>query len=550
MKIKALFFSVCLFIVQLSIGQINLTQGLVGYFPFNGNANDLSTIAINGTVNNATLSTGLDGSLNGSYQYNSASNSYINFGTDNRSVTDEVTISLWVKTTNSGPDQMIVAKYNYLVDKGFEIALHGSTGRVITAGRDGSGTYYTSGYSTTAINDGNWHHVMGVVHGNVWEIWVDCVLENSFTTSTINPDFTNNEPLTTGMWFSGNGAGNYHYFDGSIDELRIYNRLLNSDEKSFLCTYCEVVGSTVTDFSNGLVAAYSFTGNANDNSTYANHGVNNGATLVNGLDGSANSAYEFVSSQQDYINFGTDNRGVTDEVSISLWVKTTNTTADQMIVAKYNYVVDKGYEIAIQGSTGRVITAGRDGSGTYYTSGYSTTVINDGNWHHVLGVVRGNVWEIWVDCELENSFTTSTVNPDLTNNEPLTIGMWFSGNGAGNFHYFDGVVDEVRFYNRELNSCEIELMCDSSIINSVDEIKPIAFEFDLFPNPATQIVNIETAYSKTFSVLIYDMTGRLVYSAVNEKQIDISKLDNGTYLIYMTDESKQIISEIKKFVKI
>lgn len=43
-----LFFIVCSF---LSFAQVNLNQGLVAYYPFNGNANDVSGNGINGAVN-------------------------------------------------------------------------------------------------------------------------------------------------------------------------------------------------------------------------------------------------------------------------------------------------------------------------------------------------------------------------------------------------------------------------------------------------------------------------------------------------------------------
>jgi hypothetical protein len=45
------------------------TNGLVGYWPFNGNANDESGNGNNGTVNGATLTTDRNGLLNSSYQF-------------------------------------------------------------------------------------------------------------------------------------------------------------------------------------------------------------------------------------------------------------------------------------------------------------------------------------------------------------------------------------------------------------------------------------------------------------------------------------------------
>ena len=50
--------------------QINLNQGLIAHYPFNGNANDVSGNNINGTVSNATLTTDKAGTANSAYYFN------------------------------------------------------------------------------------------------------------------------------------------------------------------------------------------------------------------------------------------------------------------------------------------------------------------------------------------------------------------------------------------------------------------------------------------------------------------------------------------------
>lgn len=50
------------------------TNGLVGYWPFNGNADDASGNGNNGTVNGATLSTDKNGNVNAAYSFNGTSN--------------------------------------------------------------------------------------------------------------------------------------------------------------------------------------------------------------------------------------------------------------------------------------------------------------------------------------------------------------------------------------------------------------------------------------------------------------------------------------------
>jgi hypothetical protein len=70
MKKQLLFLS--LFAINVLTAQIPSyvpTNGLVGYWPFNGNANDISGNGNNGTVNGATLTTDRFGNTNSAYSF-------------------------------------------------------------------------------------------------------------------------------------------------------------------------------------------------------------------------------------------------------------------------------------------------------------------------------------------------------------------------------------------------------------------------------------------------------------------------------------------------
>ena len=67
------------------------------------------------------------------------------------------------------------------------------------------------------------------------------------------------------------------YFDGCIDDVRIYNRALSSNEVAQLYA---IESTPPTGFeTNGLVAYYPFNGNANDASGNGNNGTVNSITL-------------------------------------------------------------------------------------------------------------------------------------------------------------------------------------------------------------------------------------------------------------------------------
>jgi len=74
---------------------------------------------------------------------------------------------------------------------------------------------------------------------------------------------------------------------------------------------------------------------------------------------------------------------------------------------------------------------------------------------------------------------------------------------------------------------------------------------NLYPNPASDIINFELNNSsdKEMKADIYDIQGRLIETiniAINETTIDISKLENGIYVLVLSNEEN---TYTKKFIK-
>lgn len=94
---KTLFLFLLLISYSL-FAQVNLTQGLVAYYPFNGNANDASGNNINAVTTNATLTTDRIGTSNSAYYFDGAT-SYIQLPYSNLynfAPQDSFSISVWV----------------------------------------------------------------------------------------------------------------------------------------------------------------------------------------------------------------------------------------------------------------------------------------------------------------------------------------------------------------------------------------------------------------------------------------------------------------------
>jgi len=188
-------------------------------------ANDYSLNDNDGNLGNSTISTRpswksgdecrFDGCLNfdGTDDFVNVSDSdSLDIGTS------DFTIEAWIKT-NSATQQFIIDKkssgsgyYFYVESDG---KLHGN----LTDGTNSDGVV-----SSTSIKDNTWHHAVFVVDrdGN-GQIYVDGNPDGSPVTITATGDLSNNDNLYIGV-----DNGDDKYFNGYIDEVRIFNTALSA----------------------------------------------------------------------------------------------------------------------------------------------------------------------------------------------------------------------------------------------------------------------------------------------------------------------------------
>lgn len=201
------------------------TNGLVGWWPFTGNANDLSGNGNNGVVNGATLTTDRNGNTNSAYSFNGIntsiqvqSNSTLLL-TNNYSLNGWFNANVFFNTNNS--DRSIISKvastgwYN-----GYEVMVGGNTNDIVHVGNVG-GNNFILGNSGYLIN--TWYMFSVTFDGNTMKLFMNGSLVNSQTqTGNIQ---TGNIPLRFGM-----REGNFQYFNGKIDDIGIWNRALTQQE--------------------------------------------------------------------------------------------------------------------------------------------------------------------------------------------------------------------------------------------------------------------------------------------------------------------------------
>jgi hypothetical protein len=137
----------------------------------------------------------------------------------------------------------------------------------------------------------------------------------------------------------------------------------------------------------------------------------------------------------------------------SAWVKAAANPADDgQIVAKSNSA--NGWQFKTSPDTGpHTFGVAVSSASNAYAQRYSTTVRLLNVWYHVAGVYNAaaRTLDIYVNGVLDNGVLVGTIPASQSaNNVNVNIGRRSGG------YYFNGVIDEVRIYNRALSAAEVQ----------------------------------------------------------------------------------------------
>jgi hypothetical protein len=190
------------------------TNGLVGWWPFNGNANDESGNGNNGTVNGATLTTDRFGNVGKAYSFDGV-NDYI---LTTRTSQSSFSISLWFLTNQNNLFTPFIDAYN----SNFELYLKNlkpNFTKWITA--PGNYQEYTS---NTSANLNQWNHLVCTYSNGNIKLFLNNVLISSFQ----NVAITNNN--NGSFYFGASISGTFQYYNGKLDDIGFWNRALTQQE--------------------------------------------------------------------------------------------------------------------------------------------------------------------------------------------------------------------------------------------------------------------------------------------------------------------------------
>ena len=217
------------------------TEGLVAYYPFNGNANDESGNGHHGTVNGATLTTDLNDYSDKAYAFSHDGASfgdnhqsiYIPFHSDFQSET--FTIGVWFKADSYGWDgnskieSTLISKRensNDINQATYRIQLSSSFTRSEIGSNTGSDEIPCT-IDTNPINLDAWYHAASTYDGVTLRQYI-----NGVKTSELVCDLGHNAVSTSGIMLGQTWQynGYWYHLDGKLDEFMVYNRALSELE--------------------------------------------------------------------------------------------------------------------------------------------------------------------------------------------------------------------------------------------------------------------------------------------------------------------------------
>jgi len=239
-KMRKLFlFFFILFINCLLFA--DLTEGLIGYYPFNGNAEDESGNENHGIIHEVLLTTDRFDNTDTAYFFDGI-DGWIKILDTPQFIVSDFTVAAWIRWDGEADNyynHAIISNYSGSGSAYQHFGLR-MAGEIVEMNGE-SQFFYDDGsewdvvFGTSYINDGNWHLITGTITAGVSaKIYVDGDFESLDQTS-----IPENIDPTNDIYIGRDGFTESQLrWHGKIDDVRIYNRVLSDEEISELYHLC------------------------------------------------------------------------------------------------------------------------------------------------------------------------------------------------------------------------------------------------------------------------------------------------------------------------
>ena len=210
----------------------------------------------------------------------------------------------------------------------------------------------------------------------------------------------------------------------------------------------------------GIIAHYKMNDDAADTEVFDSK-LGNIATASANTDtltgvGKINEALDFDSASEDYVDCGNNSiTKPTSQISIAFWMEAESAEDYARMVATHAKDNDNGYGVKDNGAGKIIFLLDIDGGGGGASSVVSDSTYAIGSYQHVVCTYDGTTMKMYINGALQSD--TETVSGSIT----YDSGELVLGNVATQDRGFNGLLDDVRIYDRALSLAEV-----GSIYNS------------------------------------------------------------------------------------
>ncbi|MDX2049021.1 MAG: LamG-like jellyroll fold domain-containing protein [Chitinophagaceae bacterium] len=194
-----------------------LKNGLVAYYPFNGNTNDESGNNNHGVAAGGSLANDKTGKANSAYYFGGSDYIKVLNSASLSGIGNAFSVSGWINNEGQGVSLICKSPFN---GTAMQFRVYADTKILFANNKKAADFDHTLNPANT------WKHIVIVSDGNNAKYYLNGTLVSTITlTSSANTD-----NISSDMFIGVDTHGTSEYYKGRLDEIRIYSRVLNDNE--------------------------------------------------------------------------------------------------------------------------------------------------------------------------------------------------------------------------------------------------------------------------------------------------------------------------------
>ncbi|HEY1174034.1 MAG TPA: LamG domain-containing protein [Verrucomicrobiae bacterium] len=415
----------------------DIDAGMVAHYRLDGNANDATEYENDGIVLGAIPTKDRFGNLYGAYHFNGI-DQYILIPHSQQQMlaAGDFTVAYWVNFEVQQPSVHLFGKSDGPGNMGKWIIRHDMSAGFLLNLNSSSGSAAANAAGAWMFASNVWMHVAHTRTGEDYKTYINGRLVSDVRYAV--PSSTSFSSFTIGQ------VENANWFQGTLDDIRIYNRALSATEVKALHNYNPV------KLGQNLVAQYSFNGDPALESIYGQNATANGVSLVPDRLGRPNRAafFDGVVSRLE-LPRATLADEINLEFTISMWLQFQGTAGEKHFFGRSNGGGNQLKWIWLYRSNPGELSFLVNNNPTVETLAARTSwAYSTNSWYHFVLTKQGSTYVTYI-----NGLKSAQTNgPSVLSyiNSPLRLGNVEGANG------FQGKVDDLRIYNRALSENEVQ----------------------------------------------------------------------------------------------